>query len=134
PTKMYSTSLDTASSLLRRPGEPAHRSRVDVVVDVLGLAVFVETVRSEFPPDAGFTEAAPFGLRHVRVKVVDPHGSVTQSVRHPLRTGRVVGPHRARKTVVGVVLKSDGLGLVAEPLFRHNGTEDFLTHGRHVGG
>ena len=85
-----------SAALLRSPVRPrgaqprnqSLRLRADVLPDVLGLAVLRQPGRSELAPDAGLLEAAPLGLRHVGVVVVDPHRAVPQPPRHPLRACR----------------------------------------------
>ncbi len=47
-------------------------------------------------PDAGLLVAAPLGLRHVRVVVVDPHGAHAQPVRDPLAPCRRPGSRPRR--------------------------------------
>ena len=59
------------------PNQPRRAGR-RVLPDVLGLAVLVEAARPELAADARLLEAAPLGLRQVRVVVVDPDRAVAQ--------------------------------------------------------
>src|SRR5215217_1405913 len=83
--------------------EPPHGLRIDVLPDVLDLAVFVETGTAEFAAVTGPLHSAPFRLRHIGVVVVDPDSSMPQSARDALCFARVLGPNRAGQPVVGVV-------------------------------
>ena len=83
--------------------EPAARAGLRVLPDVLGLAVFVEAGRAELAADPGLLEAAPLGLRQVRVVVVDPDRPVAQPRGDPLGAAGVRGPDRAGEPVGRVV-------------------------------
>src|SRR5215208_2245462 len=100
---------------------------------MLRFAVLVESRRTELAADPRLFEAAPLGLRHVRVVVVDPHGPVAESCGDPLRPARVRRPNSARQAVRRVVPEPDRLVLRAEPLDRHDRAEDLLADDRHVG-
>src|SRR5262245_25807231 len=71
--------------------EPSFGPWIGVLPDVLDFAVFVESDAAEFATVAGALHAAPFGLRHVGVVVVDPDGSVPQPVRDALGLACVLG-------------------------------------------
>src|SRR5215470_694266 len=113
-------------------GEPVGGTRVDVVVDVFLLLVFLQAGRAELTPDARLAEAAPLGLRQVGMVIVDPHRAVAQRACHPFGLARVRGPHRAGQAVAGVVAEPDRLLLGAEPLDRHHRTEHLVLHHGHV--
>ena len=87
------------SQTRRRLGSPRRRSDCQppnqplgpgrrVLPDVLGLAVLVEAGRAELAADARLLEAAPLGLRQVRVVVVDPDRPVAQAAGDPLGAAR----------------------------------------------
>src|SRR5690349_1290192 len=75
---------EPADPALLPAAEPAAGARCRVLPDVLRLAVLVEARRPELTPDARSLEAAPLGVRHVDVVVIDPHGPGAQSARDPL--------------------------------------------------
>src|SRR5690606_41924038 len=79
--------------------EPAGRPRGEVLVDVLGLLVLAQARRTELAPDAGAAEAAPLGLRYVRVEVADPHGAVQQHLGDDLVPARDGRPDAAGQAV-----------------------------------
>src|SRR6478609_6170519 len=95
-------------------GEPVRGRRARVVVDVLLLLVLLQPGGAELAADARLAEAAPLGLRQVRVVVVDPHRAVAERPGHPFGLARVRGPHRPGQTVRRVVAEPDGLLLGAE--------------------
>src|ERR687890_2189672 len=100
--------------LSRLPREPALLDRPDVVPDVLGLAVLLETRLPELAPDARLLVAAPLGLGDVGVVVVDPHRPHAQAGRDPLAPAGVLSPDRAGEAVDRVVRDPHRLVLVAE--------------------
>ena len=116
------------------PAEPALLGRADVVPDVLGLAVLVEAGGPELAADAGLLEAAPLGLRHVRVVVVDPDRAHPQPGRDPLALAGVLGPDRAGQAVDRVVGDPDRLVLVAERLDGEHRPERLVLGDRHRAG
>src|SRR4029078_5424900 len=65
---------------LRLVLEPVLHGRPQVVPDVLGLAVLVETGLAELAAHARLLVAAPLGLGDVRVVVVDPDRDTAQTV------------------------------------------------------
>src|SRR5690606_15414449 len=111
--------------------EPAGRPRGEVLVDVLGLLVLAQARRPELAPDAGAAEAAPLGLRYVRVEVVDPHGAVPQPLGDALGAARVGRPDAAGQAVAGVVGQFHRLVLGAEPLHGDDRAEDLVLHDAH---
>ena len=93
--------------LLGEPGRSLEEQRERVTRQLTELAA-----------DTALLHAAPLGLRHVGVVVVDPHGSVTQAARHALGTPGVLRPDCAGQAVDRVVRDGDGgvlggLGVVA---------------------
>src|SRR3954465_14298751 len=112
--------------------EPELRLGIDVVPDVLGLAVLVEPGRAELAADAGPAEAAPLGLRYVGMVVVDPHRAVPQPVGDPLGPPGVLRPHGTGEAVGGVVRDAHRVVLVGEPLDGQHRAERLVVHHRHV--
>src|SRR5690242_1951385 len=121
-----------AQPMANLAGEPVRRGGRGVVVDVLFLLVLLQPGGPELAADARLAEAAPLGLRQVRMVVVDPHRAVAECAGHPFGLARIGGPHRARQAVAGVVAEPDGLLLGAEPLDRHYRAEHLLLHHRHL--
>src|SRR5690625_1493824 len=83
--------------------EPPTGSRAGVVPDVFNLLVLGQAVHSQFPANAALLVATPFGLRDVRVVVIDPHRPMTQSPGDPLGPARVLGPDGPGQAVDRVV-------------------------------
>ena len=106
----------TSLVTLVRPSEPARGPGCRVLPDVLGLTVLVQTARAKFPADPRLLEAAPLGLRQVRVVVVDPDRPVAQPAGDALGARGVGGPDRAGQPVGRVVAELDRLVLGREPL------------------
>src|SRR5699024_11096668 len=100
---MYLSSCRTGLTGLSVPGEPAGLGGAQVLVNVLGFLVFGQPHRAEFAAVAGHAVAAPFGLRQVRVEVVDPDGPVAQPRGDAFDPARVLVPDARREPVRGVV-------------------------------
>src|SRR4029079_4238525 len=107
---------------------------VDVVPDVLGLAVLLETRATELAADARLLVDAPLGLRDVRVVVVDPDRAHAQPAGDALAFTGVAGPHRTGESVDAVVGDPDRVVLVREGLDRHHRAERLLLGDAHVAG
>src|SRR4051794_10317756 len=112
--------------------EPALGLRVDVVPDVLGLAILVETRAAELTADAGLLVAAPLGLGHVGVVVVDPDRPHPQPAGDALCLAGVLRPHRTGQAVEAVVGDPDRIVLVGEGLDGEHRSERLLLGYRHV--
>ncbi|CAM5732230.1 hypothetical protein SALBM311S_01608 [Streptomyces alboniger] len=87
--------------------------------------------RSEFAPEAGLLEAAPFRLRYVGVVVVDPDRAEPQPPRDPGSLGLVARPDGAGEAVDGVVRDAYHLVLAGEALDREHRPEGLLLDDRH---
>src|SRR5690349_17866995 len=112
--------------------EPPFGPWVGVLPDVFDLAVLIETGAAEFATVAGALHPAPFGLRHVRVVIVDPDGSVSQPVRNALSLACVLGPDRARQPVVGVVGDPHRVVFIGERLDGEHRAERLIPCHRHA--
>ena len=85
-------------------------------------------------PVPGLLVAAPLGLRHVRVVVVDPDRAHPQPGGHALALAGVLGPDRAGQPVDAVVGDRDRLVLVAERLDGEHRPERLVLGHRHRAG
>ena len=115
----------------RHVSKPARRRGRDVVPDVLGLLVLLETRLSELPAEAGLLVAAPLRLGDVGVVVVDPDRAHAHPGRDPLPLAGVLGPDRAGQAVDRVVGDPDRVVLVGEGLDGEHGTEGLVLHDAH---
>src|ERR1700733_10203952 len=95
------------------------------------LLVFREPRWSELATVTRLPESAPLRCRGVVAEVVQPHRAVPQCAHHTFAPRRVGRTNARRETVLRVVAKADGLGLLREALDREDGSEGFLSDDPH---
>src|SRR6476659_1004938 len=83
-----------ASSFTRASLIPPERRFVEVDVDLLGLEVILEAVRSELAAEAGLLVTAPRRLIVCRVVGVEPRNAGADRLQHADAAEDVLRPHR----------------------------------------